>query len=64
MIPSKFFSKNFYRTYKLSGIRRIIELDMDTTKLVPLSKMKEIRKGYKTYSKTGKRKNIDTNPND
>ena len=60
----KFFSKNFYRTYKLSGIRRILELDMDTTKLVPLSKMKDLRKGYKTYSKTGKRKNIDTNPND
>lgn len=60
----KFFSKNFYRTYKLSGIRRIVELDMDTTKLVPLSKMKEIRKGYKTYSKSGKQDNIDTNPND
>jgi hypothetical protein len=60
----KFFSKNFYRTYKLSGIRRIIELDMDTTKLVPLSKMKEVRKGYRTYSKAGKQTNTDTNPND
>ena len=60
----KFFSKNFYRTYKVSGIRRIIELDMDTTKLVPLSKMKQIRKGYKTYAKSGKQLNIDTNPKD
>ena len=60
----KFFSKNFYRTYKISGIRRIVELDMDITKLVPLSKMKDARKGYKTYSKTDGQKNIDTNPND
>jgi hypothetical protein len=60
----KFFSNNFYRTYKLSGIRRIIELEMDTTKLVPLSKLKEVRKGYKTYSKSGLKKNVDTNPND
>jgi len=60
----KFFSKNFYRTYKISGIRRIIELDMDTTKLVPLSKMKDVRKGYKTYSRTDGQKNIDTNKKD
>ena len=60
----KFFSKNFYRTYKLSGMRRVMELDMDTTKLVPLSKMKQIRKGYKTYTKSGKASNTDTNPND
>jgi hypothetical protein len=60
----KFFSKNFYRTYKISGIKRLMSLDMDTTNLVPLSKMKQVRKGYKTYSKTGLKRNIDTNKND
>ena len=57
-------SNDSYRTYKISGFGQIIELDMDTSKLVPLSKMKEVRKGYRTYAKSGKQTNIDTNPND
>lgn len=60
----KFFSKNFYRTYKLSGIRRLVALDMDVTKLVPASKQKYVRDGYAAYTKTNKKRNIDTNKND
>jgi hypothetical protein len=60
----KFFTKNFYRTYQLSGIRRLIALDMDVTKLVSNSKAKYVKDGYAVYSKTNKKRNIDTNPND
>jgi hypothetical protein len=60
----KFFSKNFYRTYKLSGVRRLFALDMDISQLVPQSKLKYVKDGYATYSKTNKKRNIDTNKND
>lgn len=60
----KFFSKNFYRTYKLSGIRRLSALDMDITYLVPKSKLKYVKDGYAVYSRTNKKRNIDTNLND
>jgi hypothetical protein len=60
----KFFSKNFYRTYKLSGMRRLLSLDMDISNLVPKSKIKNIKDGYAVYSRTNKKRNIDTNPND
>jgi hypothetical protein len=60
----KFFSKNFYRTYKLSGIRRVSSLDMDITNLVPKTKLKNIKNGYAVYGRTNKKRNIDTNPND
>jgi len=60
----KFFSKNFYRTYKLSGIRRVSSLDMDIANLVPKAKLKNIKDGYAVYSRTNKKRNIDTNPND
>jgi hypothetical protein len=60
----KFFSKNFYRTYKLSGIRRLSSLDMDIANLVPKTKLKNIKDGYAVYSRTNKKRNIDTNPND
>ncbi len=60
----KFFSKNFYRTYKLSGVRRLMSLDMDVSYLVPQSKTKYIKDGYAVYSRTNKKRNIDTNPND
>jgi hypothetical protein len=60
----KFFSKNFYRTYKLSGIRRLSSLDMDIANLVPKAKLKNVKDGYAVYSRTNKKRNIDTNPND
>ena len=60
----KFFSKNFYRTYKLSGIRRVSSLDMDIANLVPKAKLKNIKDGYAVYSRTNKKRNIDTNPKD
>jgi len=60
----KFFSKNFYRTYKLSGMRRLLSLDMDITNLVPKHKTKYVKDGYAVYSRTNKKRNIDTNPND
>jgi hypothetical protein len=60
----KFFSNNFYRTYKLSGMRRLLSLDMDITNLVPKSKIKHIKDGYAVYSRTNKKRNIDTNKND
>jgi hypothetical protein len=60
----KFFSKNFYRTYKLSGIRRLSSLDMDIANLVPKAKLKNIKDGYAVYSRTNKKRNIDTNPKD
>jgi hypothetical protein len=59
-----FFSKNFYRTYKLSGIRRLSSLDMDIANLVPKAKLKNVKDGYAVYSRTNKKRNIDTNPND
>jgi len=58
------FSKNFYRTYKLSGIRRLSSLDMDIANLVPKAKLKNVKDGYAVYSRTNKKRNIDTNPND
>jgi len=60
----KFFSKNFYRTYKLSGVRKLLSLDMDVSKLVPQSKLKYVKDGYAVYSRTNKKRNIDTNKND
>jgi hypothetical protein len=62
----KFFSNNFYRTYKLSGIVKCISLDMDTTKLIPkyMVEAGEVKDGYKTYGRRGKVKNIDTNKTD
>jgi len=60
----KFFAKNFYRTYKTSGIRRFIKLDMDIEYLIPKSKQKFVENGYRTYSKNkGTSKNIDVTPN-
>jgi hypothetical protein len=60
----KFFAKNFYRTYKTSNIRRFIELDMEIEYLIPKSKQKYVKDGYKTYNKNiGKSKNIDVTPN-
>ena len=61
-----FFAKNFYRTYKLSGILRCISLDMDTTKLIPKSMVSSgvASMGYKTYGRRGKITNIDVNPKD
>lgn len=58
-----FFAKNYYRTYKLSGIIRCVSLDMDITKLVPKSMVAkgEVKDGYKTYGRRGKTRNIDTN---
>ena len=51
----KYFSTNFYRTYKLSGIVRAIEIEMDITKLVPKNFVKDgsIAAGYKTYGRRG-----------
>lgn len=51
----KYFSTNFYRTYKLSGIVRAIEIDMDITQLVPKSYVQagEVKAGYKTYGRRG-----------
>ena len=60
----KFFSKNFYRTYKLSGMRRLLSLDMDIVNLVPKSKLKNVKDGYAVYTRTNKKRNVDTNPND
>jgi len=60
----KFFSKNFYRTYKLSGMRRLLSLDMDIVNLVPKSKLKNVKDGYAVYTRTYKKRNVDTNPND
>ena len=60
----KFFSKNFYRTYKLSGMRRLLSLDMDIANLVPKSKLKNVKDGYAVYTRTNKKRNVDTNPND
>jgi hypothetical protein len=60
----KFFSKNFYRTYKLSGVRKLMSLDMDVSYLVPQSKAKYVKNGYVVYSRTNKKRNIDTNLND
>jgi hypothetical protein len=59
-----FFNKNFYRTYKLSGIRKLLELNMDTTKLVSIAKAKQIANGYRTYPQRGKSKIVDTNITD
>lgn len=61
-----FFAKNFYRTYKLSGILRCISLDMDTTKLIPKSMIQTgtASMGYKTYGRRGKITNIDVNLKD
>ena len=62
----KFFSNNFYRTYKLSGIQRCIELDMDTTKLIPKAMNQQGRAsmGYKTYGRRGKIQNVDIESKD
>lgn len=51
----KYFTTNFYRTYKLSGIVRAIEIEMDITKLVPKNFVKNgsIAAGYKTYGRRG-----------
>jgi len=61
-----FFAKNFYRTYKLSGILRCVSLDMDTTKLIPKSMVQSgvASMGYKTYGRRGKITNIDVNEKD
>jgi hypothetical protein len=37
---------------------------MDVSYLVPQSKAKYIKDGYAVYSRTNKKRNIDTNPND
>ena len=61
-----FFAKNFYRTYKLSGILRCVSLDMDTTKLIPKSMVQSgiASMGYKTYGRRGKITNIDVDVKD
>jgi len=61
-----FFAKNFYRTYKLSGILRCVSLDMDTTKLIPKSMVQSgvASMGYKTYGRRGKITNIDVDIKD
>jgi hypothetical protein len=38
VVHSPEVSKNGYRTYKLSGIKQIFELDMDETELTPVNK--------------------------
>lgn len=35
---NKFIKQNAYRTYKLSGIKKVFELDMDETKITPKNK--------------------------
>ena len=51
----KYFATNYYRTYKLSGIIRALEIEMDITKLVPKSDVQSgnVSAGYKTYSRRG-----------
>jgi len=63
---ARFFTNNFYRTYKVSGIVRAVEVDMDITNLVPKSFVKDgsVSMGYKTYSRKGKQENVDLNKQD
>jgi hypothetical protein len=63
---ARFFTKNFYRTYKASGILRAVEVEMDITNLVPKSFVKsgEVSMGYKTYGRRGNVTNVDISKED
>lgn len=63
---NRFFSKNFYRTYKASGILRAVEVEMDITNLVPKSFVKsgQVSMGYRTYGRRGNVMNVDVNKED
>ena len=63
---ARFFTTNFYRTYKLSGIVKAMEVDMDITNLVPKAILNsgQVSMGYKTYNRRGKMENVDINKDD
>jgi len=56
----KYFTTNFYRTYKISGIVRAIEIEMDITKLISKSIVQSgmVSAGYKTYGRRGNVQNV------
>jgi hypothetical protein len=63
---ARFFTKNFYRTYKLSGIVKALEIEMDISNLVPKAMVNsgQVSMGYKTYKRRGGVENVDINKED
>jgi hypothetical protein len=63
---ARFFTNNFYRTYKLSGIIKALEVEMDITHLVPKAMVTsgQVSMGYKTYGRRGGVTNVDVNKED